>query len=154
MRIGTASNVAVVAVLAVLGAAWPNFAAEKREKPMLTESGHTTDDLSVVRARVANKEAVLLDVREKDEWDDGHLQAASLVPLSSLKDGMIPAEFVRLFPKDRPVYLHCRSGGRVLKCAELLQGRGYDIRPLKAGYQKLVESGFEKAVGSTSPRNP
>ena len=144
----------VLAVLVVLGAVAPDFAAEKREKPMLTESGHTTDELAVVRTRVANKEAVLLDVREKDEWDEGHLQAASLVPLSSLKDGMIPAEFLRQFPKDKPVYLHCRSGGRVLRCAELLQGQGYDIRPLKAGYQKLVEAGFEKAAASPTPEKP
>ena len=50
------------------------------------------------------------------------------------------------FPMGKAVYIHCRAGGRALQCAEILAGKGYDIRPLKAGFEKLVESGFEKAV--------
>lgn len=119
---------------------------KKKEVPMFTDAGHTTDELTTIQQRVAKNEAILLDVREQDEWDSGHLKAAHLVPLSKLKDGQIPAEFVALFPKDKPIYLHCRSGGRVLMCAEVLAGKGYDIRPMKAGYEKLVESGFEKAA--------
>jgi len=124
-------------------------AAETQDKaPMFTEAGHTTDELSVVKERVLAKEAVLLDVREMDEWNAGHLKVASLMPLSELRDGAVPEKYVALLPKDKPIYLHCRSGGRVLMCAEALQGKGYDIRPLKAGYEKLLQSGFEKAQDS------
>ena len=107
------------------------------------EMKHTTDPIAQVKTDVAAGKAVLVDVREQAEWDNGHLKAAQLVPLSLLsKDGaVIPASL----PKDRPLYLHCRSGGRSLKAAEILKAKGYDARALEAGYGQLVKDGFEKA---------
>ena len=103
----------------------------------------TSDSLAQVKTSVADGRAVIIDVREQAEWDNGHLKAASLVPLSLLsKDGAaIPATV----PKDKPVYLHCRSGGRAMKAAEILKAKGYDARPLEAGYGELVKDGFEAA---------
>lgn len=110
---------------------------------MAEETKHTGDSLEQVKTSVASGKAVLVDVREQAEWDNGHLKAASLVPLSVLsKEGAaIPATL----PKDKPIYLHCRSGARSLKAAEILKARGYDARPLEAGYGQLVKDGFEKA---------
>ena len=107
------------------------------------EMKHTTDPIDQVKTSVAAGKAVIVDVREQAEWDNGHLKAASLVPLSLLsKDG---AEIPSTLPKDKPVYLHCRSGGRALKAAEILKAKGYDVRPLQAGYGQLLKDGFEKA---------
>jgi phage shock protein E len=107
------------------------------------EMKHTTDSIDQVKTSVAGGKAVLVDVREQAEWDNGHLKVAQLVPLSLLsKDGAaIPATL----PKDKPIYLHCRSGGRCLKAAEILKAKGYDARPLEQGYGQLVKDGFEKA---------
>ncbi len=121
------------------------LAEEKKDMPIFTDSGHTTDELAVVKARVESKQAVLLDVREDDEWADGHLKHAALMPLSEVRKGEIPEKYLKILPKDKPVYLHCQAGGRTVKCAEVLKEKGYDIRPLKAGYPKLLEFGFEKA---------
>lgn len=120
-------------------------AKPKTEKSMFTEAGHTVDSIELVKERVANKSAVLLDVREQNEWDAGHLTDAQFLPLSKMKDPAAVAEALAPLPKDKPIYLHCRSGGRVLQFADLVAGKGYDIRPLKAGYERLVESGFTKA---------
>jgi rhodanese-related sulfurtransferase len=107
------------------------------------EMKHTTDSVEQVKTSVADGKAVIVDVREQAEWDNGHLKAASLVPLSLLsKDG---AEIPGTLPKDKPIYLHCRSGARSLKAAEILKAKGYDVRPLQAGYGQLVKDGFEKA---------
>ena len=106
---------------------------------------HTTDTLDQVKAGLSEKKAVLIDVREQDEWNAGHLKAASLVPLSELKVGIAEAELAKKIPKDKVVYCHCRSGGRVIPASEILKKLGYDVRPLKSGYQDLVNSGFEKA---------
>ena len=133
----------VAVVVLVTTALRPGYTNDAKEMPMFTESGHTVDDLELVKSRVEMKQAVLLDVREEDEWEDGHLKAARLVPLSRVKDGEIQEALVMLFPKDRPIYLHCRSGGRVLKCASVLKAKGYDLRPLKAGFEQLAEFGFE-----------
>jgi phage shock protein E len=107
------------------------------------EMTHTSDALETVQQAVAEGKALLVDVREQGEWDNGHLKAAQLLPLSRLGgDGfVVPATI----PKDRPVYLHCRSGARCLKAAEILKPLGYDVRPLKAGYPELLKQGFEKA---------
>lgn len=111
-----------------------------------TASGHVTDTLGTVKQRVQKKAAVLLDVREKAEWDDGHLQQAHLVPLSVIKAGRLTATMKKQLPKDKPVYVHCASGGRVLIVSELLRPQGYDIRPLRAGYGQLLKAGFRKAM--------
>ena len=88
-------------------------------------------------------DALFSYVREQAEWDNGHLKAAQLVPLSLLgKDG---AALPATLPKDKPLYLHCRSGSRSLKAAEILKAKGYDARPLGQGYGQLVKDGFEKA---------
>lgn len=116
------------------------------DEPTFTPAGHTTDSLDTVKDRVKAKKAVLLDVREKTEWEAGHLKVAKLVPLSAVKSQQLTAEMKKNLPKDKPIYCHCRSGGRVLQVSELLRAQGYDIRPLRAGYSKLLDAGFEKAV--------
>ena len=47
--------------------------------------------------------------------------------------------------KDKVIYLHCKAGARCLVAADLLKKYGYDVRPLKAGYDDLVKAGFPKA---------
>lgn len=107
------------------------------------EITHTSDPLDAVKQAVADGKAVLIDVREQGEWDSGHLKAAQLLPLSMLKkDGVVVPATI---PKDKPIYLHCQSGGRTLVAAEILKPLGYDVRPLKAGYPTLLKQGFEKA---------
>ena len=121
-----------------------------------TAAGHSKDDLKVVQDRVKKKQAILLDVREQPEWEDGHLQHAKSLPMSVVRSGKLSKEQKKLLPKGKPIYLHCFSGGRVLAVSKMLKDKGYDIRPLKAGYPALVKAGFEKAKpqppSQTSPK--
>ena len=111
---------------------------------------HTTDSLELIQTRIAKGEAILIDVRVKFEWEDGHLQSAVfLVPLSELEEGQSDESFAesmaKTLPKDKIIYCHCAAGGRVMPASAILQKLGYDIRPLKAGYQDLLKAGFKKA---------
>lgn len=114
-----------------------------------TNAGHTQDSLETVKELLEQDAAILIDVREQNEWDAGHLAAATLVPLSKLtNDGdatQLATALGTSLPKDKTIYCHCRSGGRVLKAAPILKQLGYDIRPLKAGYQELLDAGFAPA---------
>jgi rhodanese-related sulfurtransferase len=110
-------------------------------------AGHTKDPLPVVRDAVADGRAVIVDVREPDEWAEGHLASARLVPLSALERGVDPAELARVLPKDKIIYCHCLMGGRCLDAAAILRPLGYDIRPLSQGYPDLVAAGFPAASG-------
>jgi rhodanese-related sulfurtransferase len=106
---------------------------------------HTTDSVETVKRAVTDGKAVLVDVREESEWNDGHLKGAKHLALSDLKAG-IPADKLKAtLPPGSVVYLHCASGRRCLAAADLLTKQGYDVRPLKDGYESLVKSGFEKA---------
>ncbi|MBM3955167.1 MAG: rhodanese-like domain-containing protein [Planctomycetes bacterium] len=112
--------------------------------PALAE--HTTDTLEMVKKGLVEKKAVIVDVREADEWEDGHLREARHLPMSSLKQ--IDKEAVaKVLPKDKVIYLHCQAGGRCQKVADLLEPLGYDVRALKPGYPDLVEAGFPATKG-------
>ncbi len=108
---------------------------------------HTKDPLDAVRENVKSGKAVIVDVREQGEWEAGHLKGAILAPLSKLKNQGQVAEMLKLLPKDKIVYTHCKAGGRSLTCGDILKAHGYDVRPLKPGYDDLVKAGFEKVEG-------
>jgi len=115
----------------------------------LQEVDHTKDSLETVKAALAKKDAVLVDVREKGEWDQGHLEGALLLPLSWLKaeskGDKLAEHAAEKLPANKVLYLHCRSGGRVLPAAGLLKKAGYDVRPLKQGFDDLKDAGFPVA---------
>jgi len=106
---------------------------------------HTKDTPQDVKKAVADDKAVLLDVREKEEWDAGHLKDARLLPLSELESGIKPEDLAKKLPKGKVVYCHCAAGGRSLDAADDLKKLGYDVRPLKPGYKDLLKAGFEAA---------
>jgi rhodanese-related sulfurtransferase len=112
---------------------------------LLRSADHTTDTPEEVKKALAAGKAVLLDVREQEEWDEGHLKDAKLLPLSTLKGGAKAEDVAKVAPKDKIVYVHCASGRRVLKAADELKTLGYDVRPLKLGYKDLLKAGFEPA---------
>jgi rhodanese-related sulfurtransferase len=104
------------------------------------------DTLETVQERVEKGEAVLVDVREKNEWDKGHLEAAQLLPLSLLEAGLTPEQLGKVLPADKVIYCHCAVGGRCLLAERILRPLGYDVRPLKSGFQDLSKYGFPAAV--------
>ena len=62
----------------------------------------------------------IVDVREKYELEYGTIKGSISIPLSELRDRMSE------IPKDRPVYLHCRTGQRSYNAVMALQNSGYD----------------------------
>lgn len=75
------------------------------------------------RFLASHPEALILDVRNPDEWDDryGHIEGARLIPLPELPGRA--AEIVAW--KDQPVMLVCRSGERSQTAAEMLAAQGF-----------------------------
>ena len=72
-----------------------------------------------VRELVENN-ACIIDVREKQEYEMGHLKNAMNIPMSEFRQRMDE------IPKDVPVYLHCRSSQRSYNVVMALQYMGYD----------------------------
>jgi rhodanese-related sulfurtransferase len=71
--------------------------------------------------------ALLLDVREADEWQAGHAAAASHIPMRE-----IPAHIDEL-PTDQRILAICRSGARSAAVAEVLIGAGFDAVNVQGG---------------------
>jgi phage shock protein E len=114
----------------------------------LAAEEHTKDIPDQVKENVKAKKAIILDVREQNEWDAGHLKGAILLPSSKLKEGADVRELTKHLDKKQIIYTHCKAGGRALRCAEALKKEGFDVRALKLGYEDLLKAGFEKAPGS------
>jgi len=99
--------------------------------------------------RVVPKEAAALlaegwaylDVRSIPEFDDGHPVGAANIPLLNLHNGrMAPnPDFQRVveasFAKDAKIVVGCKSGGRSLQAATLMESAGYtNVVDMRGGY--------------------
>ena len=62
--------------------------------------------------------AVLIDVREKSEYDEAHIPGSVLIPLGELGARLDEV------PTDRDVYVHCRMGGRSARAVDYLRAVG------------------------------
>ena len=86
------------------GAVYLNITAEEAKQIMDSEEGYS-----------------ILDVREQDEYDAGHIPGAILIPYTQIEekvDEMLP-------DKDQLILVYCRSGRRSKIAAEALAALGY-----------------------------
>lgn len=106
---------------------------------------HTSDTLAEVKKNIEQEKAVLLDVREKHEWEQGHVKDAILLPMSELqyKNRIDRQKLEKTLPKDKAIYTYCKVGGRALACGKILEKFGYEVRSLKPGFDQLKAAGFE-----------
>ncbi|GGA68249.1 rhodanese-like domain-containing protein [Ornithinibacillus halotolerans] len=81
--------------------------------------------------REGYRKAQLIDVREPQEFKNGHILGARNIPVTQMKQRLIEIR------PDKPVYLYCQSGARSARAAQLLHKKGYkDINQLKGGFKK------------------
>jgi rhodanese-related sulfurtransferase len=83
--------------------------------------------------------AQLIDVRADHEWQAGHIEGATHLPLAELN------ERVGEIDKDRPVVLYCRGGNRSTMATEALGDAGYDTFKLSEGIVGWSEAGLPLA---------
>jgi rhodanese-related sulfurtransferase len=117
-----AFRIAAIALVALLAAvvafAWPRTGGH---------GGITTVSVQDMHAAISQG-ALVLDVREPYEFDEGHVAGTVLVPLATV------AARAGEFDKSAPVYVFCRSGNRSLVAAQTLADAGYgDVRNVDGG---------------------
>lgn len=94
---------------------------------ILTQSIHSVD--------MTGKEEYILDVRNEEEWNNGHLDQAVNIPHGKLLNENIP------FNKEDKIYLHCESGVRSSIAVGILENKGYEnVVNIREGYQDFPES--------------
>ena len=107
--------------------------------PMLSRSAAGISVLSVTEAvmLMSRKSALVLDVREPDEFAQGHLQGARNVPLSQLSARLKELEKFR----DKPVLVVCERGRRANAAAKLLKAQSFTaLNVLKGGMQAWIDA--------------
>ena len=69
-----------------------------------------------------DNDAVILDVRTKMEWDEGHINGAKHIVLN-----LVPIELEQIKSWDKPIIAVCKSGGRSGQAAQFLKQNGVDV---------------------------
>jgi molybdopterin/thiamine biosynthesis adenylyltransferase/rhodanese-related sulfurtransferase len=110
-----------------------------RELLQQTRSEISEVDATEARTRIESGEPVVVDVREQDEWDEGHIPGAVHVPR-----GHLESRIERLAPDpSRPVVIYCSAGNRSAFAAKTLGELGYeDVVSLAGGFTDWKRNGF------------
>lgn len=98
------------------------------------------------RARlVANPQAVLIDVREDEEWAAGHAAEAR-----HLGKGVLERDIERMFPDPQTeLILYCGGGFRSALSCDVAQRMGYkNVFSLAGGHKAMVKAGWSMKSGS------
>ena len=90
-------------------------------------------------AKSQNGEALIIDVREKDEWDEEHIPNAT-----HLSRGTIELDIEEKVPDlNALIICHCGGGGRSALAAESLQKMGYkNVRSMAGGFKAWKGAGL------------
>ncbi|MGZ8794095.1 MAG: molybdopterin-synthase adenylyltransferase MoeB [Gaiellaceae bacterium] len=125
----------------------PNY----RELLQKARSEISEIDATQARDRIESGEPIVVDVREQDEWDEGHIPGAVHVPR-----GHLEARIERLAPDAaRPVVVYCSAGNRSVFAAKTLTELGYeDVVSLAGGFTDWKRNGFpvQLQAGLDAPR--
>jgi len=86
-------------------------------------------------------DAVMLDVREDDEWASGHIRGAVHIPLAE-----VPGRLDELDP-DHELYVVCHSSGRSMRVLQYLAQVGYDGICVRGGMLAWQQHGKPVEIG-------
>jgi rhodanese-related sulfurtransferase len=100
------------------------------------------DSISPSQAKILLEEEnniTLLDVRTIQEYKEGHLRDATLIPLSELADNLKKLSN----RKEQKIIVYCRSGNRSISASRILVKNGFTPLNVKQGIIGLMGAGVE-----------
>lgn len=103
----------------------------------------TVEEISVSElTTLVENGSLVIDVREPDEYESGHIPGAILVPLSTVLSNTSE------FQSDETVYVVCRSGGRSMQACETLHEAGItNVTNVAGGTMGWIALGNEIVTG-------
>ena len=107
-----------------------------------SEENSTNVEANNIENLLKNKE-FLLDVREEYEYQDGHIKGAVNLPLREIlgkKDSL---------PKDKDIYVYCRSGHRSADAVNFLKSLGFEkVHNIEGGFIDISFNEYHKDKGN------
>ena len=117
-----------------------------RFQKLVAEAKKNITEISPAEARQQTErgEAILIDVREEEDWREGHAKGAK-----HLGRGVIELEIEEQVPDPKtPIICYCGGGSRSALVTESLQKMGYEnVRSLAGGFRAWKEAGLPSADG-------
>src|SRR5438552_9717407 len=117
------------------------MAEHTRFEKLVTDAKKNITEISPQDAAAKSKsgEALIIDVREKDEWDEEHIPGAT-----HLSRGTIELDIEEKVPDTNAMIIcHCGGGGRGALATESLQKMGYkNVRNLAGGFKAWKADGL------------
>lgn len=133
---------------------------EKPEQELDTETEEDTNTVEEISEIISispaevydiiinDEDYIILDVRTQDEYNEGHIDKALLIPVDDLE------KVLDNLPEDKPIIVYCRSGARSRRAAEILVNNGftqvYDMGGIlgweEEGFPVVVEEGAVSAI--------
>lgn len=93
-------------------------------------------------ATLRDQGAFMLDVREPDEWNAGHIPDATLIPLGELESRLDE------LPRDQQIVVVCRSGNRSATGRDILLDAGFEeVTSMGGGMNSWVSQGLPTVTG-------
>lgn len=85
------------------------------------------------------EEIIFIDCREIQEWNEGHIPGATLLPLSEFEQ-----KYATVFKdKNAPIMIQCRSGKRSMNACMFLLSKGFtDLTNVEGGILSWMQAGF------------
>jgi rhodanese-related sulfurtransferase len=105
--------------------------------------GTLPGEITVQEAHAKAEQGVfMLDVREPYEWNEVHIEGATLIPLATLPDR------VNELPKDREIVVVCRSGNRSAEGRDILKRSGFSqVTSMAGGMLDWQAKGYPTVTG-------
>ena len=97
-------------------------------------------DVQELKTKLDNNENItFIDCREEVEWNEGHIQGATLIPLSQFQE-----KFAAALPdKNAEIVIQCRSGKRSMNACMFLLSQGYsNLNNVEGGIMAWEAEGF------------
>lgn len=141
--------VASLAILILAGCSAPAAAPAAPAVPAAAEPSATESqavdvaalprdvDVQTTAALRERPDVMILDVREQDEWDAGHIPGAVFMPM-----GQVPDRLSEI-PKDKTVIVQCRSGNRSSQVTDFLVQQGFtNVHNMAGGINAWQSAGL------------
>lgn len=129
----------VIAVVAVIVVAAIFLLGKPPESAAALPANISVDEAS----ELFKQGAFMLDVRQPEEWAQGHIDGGILIPLGELESR------ISEIPTDRDVLIICRSGNRSTQARELLRSAGLTrTTSIMGGMNAWLAAGLPVVTGN------
>ena len=128
----------LLAIVTVIAVSCARVFSRNNARPTQALTAYSTVNVDEFQELIADANVQLLDVRTRDEFDEGHIAGAML---ADVNESNFVEQAMSMLDKQRPVAVYCRSGRRSARAASLLTEQGYTVTNLGGGVMAWQDAG-------------